>query len=741
MSSGRVYPARYEPGALDLEARISFETADGRVLTLPDDSLVAGTQGTWVMRVINRGERLAAGVRLVMLRFDYQFSYHFQTEDPRRRDYCAFTVESDAKLALSIGRESLQLWSVTVQEGAFSPGDSFTLRLGDRSGGGAGSEVFWSTTTGELRLAVGPDADGLYRGIKGDPIGTRVVADTTPTLLRLLGPSVVRPGEPFTLHAALFDRNRNVVETFDRGLTFDAPDGVNGLPSEYTFSHGDEGCVLLENLSIERSGVHRIAARCEAYGLSAVSNPIRVDANPDFYVYWGDPHCHGWGDSTMHLMHLRSEKLDPLARHTQGRRVGRFDFAAPSPMSADVTKWDELWEAYRDACARAESPNEYVPFLAYEAHPTEGDRQIFFRNWEEEPIPPDMRDPLSLVLERYGERDDAMLEVHIGGAPPRWDVYQPERERMVEVCSGFGPAEWLLQKALGLGYRPAVCGASDLHLGLLGGPRSVEPFRGRFAQKYPMFHRDSGFGQGPVTALTARELTRDALWEALEARRSYATSGDRIYLDFRVNGALQGSELQLGEGLEIEVKVHACDAIDRIDVIAGVWRLHTWLPRDMDVDERLTLDAKAVPGRWLYLRVRQVNGEYAWSSPIWLKREGYPDGDQLELPAWNDEAPLVPIQEHQEALAPLRAELERYLALEEDASRFTKIQPIGILELSMGRCALFTCRFGEERLPMTIRWFFEFDIPRIRFDLGWMDYGVFDENELGPTLMAKYKRL
>jgi hypothetical protein len=40
---------------------------------------------------------------------------------------------------------------------------------------------------------------------------------------------------------------------------------------------------------------------------------------------------------------------------------------------------------------------------------------------------------------------------------------------------------------------------------------------------------------------------------------------------------------------------------------------------------------------------------------------------------------------------------------------------------------------------MTIRWFFEFEIPKIRFDFGWRDYGAMPENQLGPELMTRYE--
>ena len=56
----------------------------------------------------------------------------------------------------------------------------------------------------------------------------------------------------------------------------------------------------------------------------------------------------------------------------------------------------------------------------------------------------------------------------------------------------------------------------------------------------------------------------------------------------------------------------------------------------------------------------------------------------------------------------------------------------------MGRCALFFCHWGDEKLPVSIRWFHEFAIPKIRFDMGWRDFGAYDENDLGPELMAKY---
>jgi hypothetical protein len=348
-----------------------------------------------------------------------------------------------------------------------------------------------------------------------------------------------------------------------------------------------------------------------------------------------------------------------------------------------------------------------------------------------------MRADMAEVDRTYGSRDDVLLQVHIGGAPPVWDAYRPQRERFLEVCSGFGCAEWLLQRALQLGYRPGVCAASDLHLGLMGGPRAVETFRGRFGQKYPMRQRDSSYGTGPVTAIVAPELTRSALWDRVQARNTYATSGSRIYLKVTGDGRPAGSDVPVDDGLAFHITCHGCAEIQQVDLIVGAARVKSWRPASLDFGEQLTLAAEDLPGEWAYVRVQQADGEYAWSSPLYLSRTG-PVPDGKGLPAWNEEEAVdLKAAWDPEADAYLPA-LRDYLGLEEDIDRFLDLTPVRLLDLSMGRCALFYCYWTNERLPMSIRWFYEFDIPKIRFDLGWRDYGAFDENDLGPKMMQDY---
>ncbi len=50
------------------------------------------------------------------------------------------------------------------------------------------------------------------------------------------------------------------------------------------------------------------------------------------------------------------------------------------------------------------------------------------------------------------------------------------------------------------------------------------------------------YGDG-MAAVVAEQKTRESLWEAIKARRTYAVTGDKILCEFKVNGAWMGSEI------------------------------------------------------------------------------------------------------------------------------------------------------------------------------------------------------
>jgi hypothetical protein len=70
-----------------------------------------------------------------------------------------------------------------------------------------------------------------------------------------------------------------------------------------------------------------------------------------------------------------------------------------------------------------------------------------------------------------------------------------------------------------------------------------------------------------LAAALAPAKTADALFDALRSRRTYATSGQRILLDARLNGAGPGQRQADAPQRQIQAKVSGTAPIERIDVI------------------------------------------------------------------------------------------------------------------------------------------------------------------------------
>lgn len=708
-----------EPGSLE----VTFHPADGRSVSGPDLQLTAGAVGTWEIRIAVEAS-VATGGGFFFERYGFLLSHSVQDTRPRGRDYVTLRARTDARLRLELNElnqaNSPPIARIVVEHGTLVPGDELRLVVGDTGRGGPGSEVYDVACNGRLVASVDRSGSLAYRQLRNGEARIQVESDPQPTLLRLLGPSIARPGEPFALHLAVYDRNHNVCTQY-RGtveLRADATP-LDGLPSEVTLGPDNQGLAIIDGVTARQPDLIRIKAHDQNHGLSTLGNPLLVQPNPESLLLWGDLHSHSWGDVSMGLMDDPTPVLHPAGRHAQAR----LDFAAPGPMAPpEQTHRPAVWEAHQSAFRANDEPGTYVPYLAGEAHPgVGGDRNVIFRGWEERHAPAwaEMDD----LVEAYGDRDDVLLEAHVGGGPADWDAYPTVREPVVEVASGHGSAEWLLQRALRHGHRPAVIASGDTHLPLLAAPMAAHLFRGRFGNDLNI--RDCAIGCGPVAAVRAAQCERHAIWAAVLNRQTYATTGARIILDVCANGHPAGSEIDLDETPRISITAHACASIERIDLIRNDRALETWRPDTLDAMLDFE-DSTPVPEAAYYVRLRQTDGEYAWSTPIWITcRAAILDAD-CDLPAWNQHEWMDLAAARPNDAEPFEDQLLDYLAANEDPSRFHDLTPIRIVNEVPGRAALFHAYLGQDREPISIRWYFEFSMPRLRLDWGWRDFGSRD---------------
>ena len=139
-----------------------------------------------------------------------------------------------------------------------------------------------------------------------------------------------------------------------------------------------------------------------------------------------------------------------------------------------------------------------------------------------------------------------------------------------------------------------------------------------------------GRQHGGIAAVWAEGLTREAVFGAIRRRRSYATTGERILVEFDVDGLLMGEEGKRPRGakLPIRLRVWGTNLLLHVEILRlrpGVdARFEQFLsvpPRpestDASVEAEDTLQGPAI----YYARATQEPLEWpdmAWTSPVWV---------------------------------------------------------------------------------------------------------------------------
>jgi hypothetical protein len=321
----------------------------------------------------------------------------------------------------------------------------------------------------------------------------------------------------------------------------------------------------------------------------------------EYQLFWGETHhnTYQFAEQTPSMDEICRDAAKHLDFYAAAYYTSCADAFRPGGHAVELggaqalilEKWKDKarlkreWAEIEEASRLHNQPGVFVTFPGYEwqGDGSWGDHNVYYR---EEGLPVFRVQTIKDLYHCLRGHNTIAVPHHtgyyVGRRAPDWSLCDEQISPFVELFSIHGSSEvdeeWIgLRQNSHLG--PGTAGGTyqdgldrGLHLGAICSTDHWGNMPGHY-------------GQGLMACL-ARELTRQSLWEAFLARRVYGVTGDRIELEFTVNGAPMGAMIQPSRRQEIRVKVRGSDALDRIEVLrnAQVIATHchqgTWeLPR------------------------------------------------------------------------------------------------------------------------------------------------------------------
>ena len=462
------------------------------------------------------------------IKIGFRFATDFgpvQFTDPKAQGYTTVEASNGATLEAKWEfKRNIRPWSRSLYVGVvkdfLAPGDTITIRFGDRRFGSPGIRLqTYCESEFEFRVFADPIATYDYVALPRSP--AIAVVPGPGVRWRAVLPTLVRVGEPFRLSIKADDKWGNPSNRIDCTLRVECDASIGGLPTTVRFAPGAFAAAA-EGLCIARPADAVVSVFDDKGNILCRSNPLRVAAKDTALVhYWGD--THGQSNETLGTNTAREY-------FEFGRDKAFLDVMGHQGNDFQITGsfWREL-----NALAKAfDEPSRFVCIPGYEWSANTavgGDRNVHYRH-EGETIHRSSHAQIADAIDSVDEASDAhtahdlfvrlqgkdcIVVAHVGGRYADIKYAHDPMETAVEVHSAWGTFEWILRDALERNYRVGIVANSDGHKGRPGACYPGASFFGSY---------------GGLTCFLAERLDRDAIFECMRRRRHYATTGNRALL-------------------------------------------------------------------------------------------------------------------------------------------------------------------------------------------------------------------
>ena len=580
----------------------------------PSDDVVAGSFGTWRLTYEAGSKGVAVGGCL-RVRTDSDTDWGVpQFLDPRAAEYATVTAPDGVRCSLQVGGpKSLTL---RIHGRALTSGERVTLTLGDTSVGGPGSRAqTFLEARHDFLFEIDTGADGNSVLLAESPRLT-IVGGQAERLVVVV-PSNVVVGDAFRLLIKAKDGWGNPSSDFE-GTVELSGDGIRLPATDIRFEPQpaappmQRGVRSVEGVVAETAGVLRVRADSRESGLTAVSNPIiAVDSADEYSLNWADPHGGQIGANSKIGDFFR------YARDVSGIQFVGYQRNADVISSAD---WDVQQREERELY----EPGRFVPIPGFEwsgLTPEGGHHNIYLRR-HDQPVqrnpPAEVSQSIDSSTELPHIRDvyhayrntDTIITPHVGGEHSNLTWHDPTLEPAMEITSSHGSFEWAIVEMLERGYQLGFLGGSDCYTGRPGDDRPG--------------HQQRRYAKSGLTGIYTRDVSLDGFFEAMRARRVYATTGARIVLQIESNGHPLGAQYTTADWPCLSVNVVGTAPLESVEVFRGLERVYSF-----------PFERRPVPNRVRLLwngasRMSSYSG-VVWDGTVSVKRAGITAVDALRF--------------------------------------------------------------------------------------------------------------
>lgn len=301
------------------------------------------------------------------------------------------------------------------------------------------------------------------------------------------------------------------------------------------------------------------------------------DTYQNFKTYFGDLHNHcaisyAHGSLEDALKNAR-EQLDfvSITGHAHWP-----DMPDPDPRIQYIidfheegfAKLKQNWQQYLETVKDFTEDGSFIAYPGFEIHfNSVGDRTIVYKGDSGDILYADSIEDLEnrLANLRADGQDTMSFPHHIayrkGTRGIDWDSFNPDFAPALELLSMHGCSE------SNNSPRPFLhsMGGSDWESTAQYGLQQGHIFGFLGNTDHHSAHPGS-YGHG-VTGVWAENLSRESIWNAIYARRTFALTGDRMQLKYSLNGAAMGSQISPTNTRSIEIDLAAGGAIDYVDIV------------------------------------------------------------------------------------------------------------------------------------------------------------------------------